>query len=65
MREKEKQINNEHKISFTEDEKRLLKKYIEEYNDIYQKILLLTPEDFIKKLIKHVEFTLRSTIFNQ
>ena len=62
MREKEKQINNEHKISFTEDEKRLLKKYIEEYNDIYQKILLLTPEDFIKKLIKHVEFTLRSKI---
>ena len=49
MKEKEKQINNEHKISFNEDEKRLLKKYIEEYNDIYQKILLLTPEEFIKK----------------
>ena len=62
MKEKEKEINNEYKISFTEDEKKLLKKYIEEYNDIYQKILILTSEEFIKKLIKHVEFTLRSKI---
>ena len=64
MKEKEKEnnINKENKISFTEDEKRLLKIYMEEYNDMYQKILILTVDDFAKKLIKHVELSLRSKI---
>ena len=64
MKEKEKEnnINKENKISFTEDEKRLLKIYMEEYNDMYQKILILTADDFAKKLIKHVELSLRSKI---
>ena len=62
MRKEENEKNNgdENEILFTEDEMKLLKKYIGEYNDIYQKILILTPYDFIKKLIKHVELSLRS-----
>ena len=51
---------NENKLSFTHEEKKLIKKYIEEYNDIYQKILILSPNDFFKKLLKHIELSLNS-----
>ena len=60
---KEKEIipnNNECIISFTDEEKKLLKKYLEEYNDMYQKILILSQKEFIEKLIKHIELSLRS-----
>ena len=42
------------------EEKKLFKKYIEEYNDLYQKILILTPSIFITKLNQFVEYSLRS-----
>ena len=42
------------------EEKKLFKKYIEEYNDLYQKILILTPTEFITKLNSLVEYSLRS-----
>ena len=60
---KEKEIipkMSENITSFTDEEKKLLKKYLEEYNDMYQKILILTQNDFIEKLIKHIELSLRS-----
>ena len=52
--------NNDNISSFTYEEKKLLKKYMEEYNDMYQKILILSPNEFISKLIKHVEISLSS-----
>ena len=42
------------------EEKKLFKKYIEEYNDLYQKILILSPSIFIAKLNQFVEYSLRS-----
>ena len=42
------------------EEKKLFKKYIEEYNDLYQKILILTPTEFITKLNSLVDYSLRS-----
>ena len=52
--------NNDNISSFTYEEKKLLKKYMEEYNDMYQKILIISPNEFISKLIKHVEISLSS-----
>ena len=46
--------------SLTMEEKKIFKKYIEEYNDLYQKILLLSPNEFISKLNQYVEYSLRS-----
>ena len=64
MKEKEKDSNQNHKkdsiSSFSYEEKKLLKKYMEEYNDIYQKILILPKNEFISKLISHVELSLSS-----
>ena len=54
--------NMESISSFTLEEKKLLKKYLEEYNDMYQKILILSTKDFVEKLIKHIELSLRSKI---
>ena len=62
MTEKEIIQNKDNIIIFEEDEKKLLKRYIEEYNDMYQKILILSPNAFIDKLIRHVELSLRSKI---
>ena len=45
----------------SEDEK-LLKKYIEEYNELYQKILILSPNDFILILSKRVKIVLKEKI---
>ena len=44
------------------EEEKLLKKYIEEYNELYQKILLLSPNDFIQNLSKRVEIVLKEKI---
>ena len=41
------------------EEKKLYKKYIEEYNDLFQKILILSPSEFISKLNQNVEYSLR------
>ena len=64
MKEKEKDSNQNHKkdsiSSFSYEEKKLLKKYMEEYNDMYQKILILPKNEFISKLISHVELSLSS-----
>ena len=42
------------------EEKKLFKKYIEEYNDLFQKILILSPSEFIPKLNQLVEYSLNS-----
>ena len=42
------------------EEKKLFKKYLEEYNDLFQKILILSPSEFITKLNQYVEYSLRS-----
>ena len=64
MKEKEKDSNQNHNNdimgSFSYEEKKLLKKYMEEYNDMYQKILILPKNEFISKLIKHIELFLNS-----
>ena len=39
-------------IKFDSEEEKLLKKYLDEYNDLYQKILILSPNDFIQLLKK-------------
>ena len=51
--------NNEEKnnIDFTfnnltEDEQKLLQKYLDEYNDIYQKIFILSPNVLIENIKK-------------
>ena len=41
------------------EEKKLFKKYLEEYNDLFQKILLLSSSEFIHKLISLVDYSLR------
>ena len=46
--------------SLSLEEKKLFKKYIEEYNDLYQNILLLSPSEFITKLNKLVDYSLHN-----
>ena len=46
------------------EEKKLLKKYIEEYNDLYQKILILSFSDFLENIKKRVEIVIKSKIKN-
>ena len=41
------------------EEKKLFKKYLEEYNDLFHKILLLSSSEYINKLISLVEYALR------
>ena len=50
--------------NFSEEEKKLLKKYIDEYNDIYQKILLLSESDFNENIKKRIEITVKSKLKN-
>ena len=52
----------QHNITFTEEEEKLLKKYLEEYNDTYPKILLLNPFEFFQNVIKGLEFTLKDKL---
>ena len=49
-------------IIFNKEEEKLFKKYIEEYNELYEKILVLCPNDFIQSLVKRVEITLKDKI---
>ena len=56
---KNKNISKNFLISFNSEEEKLLKKYIDEYNDLYQKILILSPNDFIQILKKMVSISLK------
>jgi len=56
--------NEQEEISFSDEEKKLLNKYIEEYNDLYQKILILSDSDFLDNIKKKVAITLKSKIKN-
>ena len=49
-------------IIFSEEEEKILKKYIEEYNDTYPKILLLNPLEFFQNIIKGLELSLKEKI---
>ena len=49
-------------ISFNSEEEKLLKKYLDEYNDLYQKILIYTPNDFIQILKKMLLISLKDKI---
>ena len=49
-------------ILLNKDEEKLLKKYIEEYNELFQKILILSPNDFIQTLSKRVKIVLKEKI---
>ena len=46
-------------ISLSPEEEKLLKKYLEEYNELYQKIFILSTDEFIQSLTKRVEITLK------
>ena len=46
----------------TEEEENLLAKYLEEYNDIYPKILLLNPLEFFQNILKGLEISLKENI---
>ena len=59
MKERNKKQEN---IIFTEEEEKILKKYIEEYNDTYPKILLLNPFEFFQNIIKGLELSLKEKI---
>ena len=59
MKEDNKKQKN---IIFDEEEEKLLKKYLEEYNDTYPKILLLNPFEFFQNIIKGLELTLKDKI---
>ena len=50
--------------NLTEDEQKLLQKYLDEYNDIYQKIFLLSPNALIENIKKKVEISIKSKIKN-
>ena len=50
--------------NFTDEEKQLLNKYIEEYNDLYQKILILSELDFMDNIKKKILLTIKSKIKN-
>ena len=50
---------NKNNISFTSEEEKLLKRYLEEYNELYQKIIILSTDEFIQTMKKRVEITLK------
>ena len=54
--------NNKSTILLTSEEEKLFKKYLQEYNELYEKILILCPNDFIQSMIKRVEITLKEKI---
>ena len=51
------ELNNK---KFTDEENKLIKKYIDEYNDLYQKILILSEDDFIENITKRVAIISKS-----
>ena len=50
------------KILFSKEEQKLFKKYIDEYNDIYEKIFILSRDEFFNNLRKRVEISLKERI---
>ena len=46
-------------INLTLEEEKLLNNYLEEYNELYEKIIILTPNEFIRTMIKRVEITMK------
>ena len=52
----------QHSITFNSEEEILLKKYLEEYNDTYPKILLLNPFEFFQNVIKGLELSLKEEL---
>ena len=51
--------DSKNNILFTSEEEKLLKKYLEEYNELYQKILHMSSNDFFQILVKRVEINLK------
>ena len=49
-------------ILLNSEEEKLLKKYIEEYNELFQHILILSPNDFIQTLSKRVKIVIKEKI---
>ena len=49
-------------IQLNSEEEKLLKKYLEEYDELFEKIIILSPNDFIQTLKKRVEITLKEKI---
>ena len=45
--------------NFSKEEQKLLNIYLNEYNDIFQSILLMPPNEFIHNIIKRVQITLK------
>ena len=54
--------NIKNSIILTSEEEKLLKKYLDDYNELYEKILILSPNDFIQSMKKRVEITLKEKI---
>ena len=59
MKEESKKFQD---LILNEDEENLFSKYLEEYNDIYPKILLLNPLEFFQNILKGLELTLKERI---
>ena len=57
---KKSSIKNSIKLNY--EEEKLLKKYLEEYNELYEKIIILSPNDFIQTLKKRVEIALKEKV---
>ena len=49
-------------INLTLEEEKLFNNYLEEYNELYEKIIILSPNDFIQTMIKRVEITMKEKI---
>ena len=60
----EKLNEEEFDYKLTEEEEKLFQKYLEEYNDIYQKIFLLSRDELMENIKKKVEITIKSKIKN-
>ena len=56
--------DEQNEVIFSDEEKKLYKKYLDEYNDIYQKILILSESEFNENIKKRVEIALKSKIKN-
>ena len=55
-------MKDNEKTTFIGDEKKLLIKYLDEYNEMYEKIFLLSEKEFISNIKKRVELTLKEKI---
>ena len=58
----EKSNEEEFDYKLTEEEEKLFQKYLDEYNDIYQKIFFLSRDELIENIKKKVEITIKSKI---